>query len=75
MSSNAAVEGSEDHAEQATRAHTHPSRPRRYTVHASRPLQRLSGALSHSDKVWDSNKRQSQYDQQNGVGDEIREDH
>jgi hypothetical protein len=39
------------------------------------PLQRLLGALSHSDKVWDSNKRHSQYDEQNSVGNEIREDH
>jgi len=36
---------------------------------------RLLGALSHSDKVWDSNKRHSQYDEQNRVGNEIWEDH
>ena len=39
------------------------------------PLQRLSGAPSHSDKVWNSNKRQPQYDEQHGVRHEIREDH
>ena len=36
------------------------------TRHA--PLQRLSGALSHSDKVWNSHKRHSHYDEQQSGG-------
>jgi hypothetical protein len=39
------------------------------------PLQRLLGALSHSDEVWDSNKRQAEHDEQSSVGNDIREDH
>src|SRR5437762_10372484 len=34
--SNGEVEGPDDHAGQATRAHTVPGRPRRLTAHASR---------------------------------------
>jgi hypothetical protein len=38
-------------------------------------FERLLQALSEPYKVWDSNKRQSQYDEQNGVGNKIRENH
>ena len=37
MRSNGEVEGPDDHARQAPRAHTVPRRPRRQTPHASRP--------------------------------------
>lgn len=36
---------------------------------------RLSGTPSHSHKVRNGDKRQSQYDEQNSVGNKIGEDH
>jgi hypothetical protein len=62
-------------ADQAPRAHIVFQRLRRTSPTRSRSLQRLLGALSHSDKVWESNKRHSQCEEQNSVGNEVWEDY
>jgi hypothetical protein len=38
-------------------------------------IKRSLDVLSQPYKVWDGNERQSQYDEQNGIGNKIREDH
>src|ERR1700741_4052475 len=71
--SNGEAERSRDGPRLAPRAHTARQRPP--TTHASRPLEPWLGALSHSEKVWNSKERNPQHDEQSNVGNEIRKDH
>jgi hypothetical protein len=60
--------------ESAEGAQSLGARGAKQTTHHG-PLQRLLGAQSHSDKVWNSNEGNPQHDEQSNVGNEIRKDH